>query len=205
MYASVPLRNNDVGAQLCMLPEGGTNVITRAEYRNAQKRAAAMIKGAGVKIKEEEIAGISVADFGLSNLEVEGAQILTFFATDRLSAKVIALFPRQTLPEHWHPPVKDDPGKQEIIRIIDGTAYSCIPGEDTLESTTIPSGKEDVYTCRHEVIMKEGDQLILKPGTKHWFQAGEGGAVMYSFSTCVRDGLDGFTDPEVMRETVVTD
>ncbi|MFC1714467.1 D-lyxose/D-mannose family sugar isomerase [Candidatus Poribacteria bacterium] len=180
-------------------------MLTRAEYKNAQERAAEMIQNAGIVIKDVEAAEIRVADFGLSNLEVEGAQILTFFATERLSAKVIALFPGQILPEHWHPPVEDDPGKQEIIRIIDGTTYIYISGEDTLKSGTIPSGKENAYTCRHEVVMRPGDQLILEPGTKHWFQAGDDGAVMYSFSTCVRDALDGFTDPEVVRETVIVD
>ncbi len=180
-------------------------MITRAEYKRAQERAAEMIEKAGIKIRAEDIHGISVADFGLSNLEVEGAQILTFFATERLSAKVIALFRGQILPEHWHPPVEDDPGKQEIIRIIDGTVYFYIPGEDTLKSATIPSGKDNVFTCRHELIMKPGDQIILEPGTKHWLQSGEEGAVMYSFSTCVRDALDGFTDPEIMRETIVVD
>jgi len=180
-------------------------MITRTECENAQKRAAEMIRDAGIRMKAEEVAKIAVADFGLSNLEAEGGQILTFFATDRVSAKVIALFPGQTLPEHWHPPVKDDPGKQEIIRIIDGTAYFCIPRDDTLKSAKIPAGKEDFYTCRHEVVMKMGDQLILEPGTVHWFQAGDEGAVMYSFSTCVRDVLDGFTDPNVERQTVIVD
>jgi len=180
-------------------------MITRTECENAQKRAAEMIRDAGIRMKEEEISRIAVADFGLSNLEAEGGQILTFFATDRVSAKVIALFPGQTLPEHWHPPVEDDPGKQEIIRIIDGTAYFCIPGDDTLKSAKIPAGKEDFYTCRHEIVMKMGDQLILEPGTVHWFQAGDEGAVMYSFSTCVRDVLDGFTDPDVERQTVIVD
>jgi D-lyxose ketol-isomerase len=180
-------------------------MLTKAQYGNAQQRAAAMIQRAGIKTKAEEMDRISVADFGISNLEVEGAQILTFFATDRVSAKVIALFPGQTLPEHWHPPVENDPGKQEIIRVVDGTVYFYIPGEDTLKAARIPEGKDNVYTCRHEVIMEMGDQLILEPGTKHWFQAGVEGAVLYSFSTCVRDALDGFTDPEVVRETVIVD
>jgi D-lyxose ketol-isomerase len=54
---------------------------------------------------------------------------------------------------------------------------------------------------RHEVVLTPGDQLVLPPGTKHWFQAGERGAVMYSFSSTVRDILDQFTDPAVVRET----
>ena len=51
--------------------------------------------------------------------------------------------------------------------------------------------------------MHPGDQLILTPGTKHWFQAGERGAVMYSFSTKVRDALDQFSDPLIVRETII--
>ena len=51
--------------------------------------------------------------------------------------------------------------------------------------------------------MKPGDQLIFDPGTKHWFQAGPEGAVLYSFSTTVRDILDGFTNPEIVRVTKV--
>ena len=48
-----------------------------------------------------------------------------------------------------------------------------------------------------------GDQLILPPGTKHWFQAGPQGAVMYSFSTTVRDVLDQFSDPSIIRKTEI--
>lgn len=180
-------------------------MITRAEYQNAQKRAAVMIRNSGIGIKEEEIARISVTDFGLSNLTAEGAQILTFISTDRVAVKVIVLFPNQTLPEHWHLPVEDDPGKQETIRAVDGVLYIGIPGEDNLKSATIPAGKDDFYTCRHEISMQPGDQLTLDPGTKHWFQAGAKGVVMYSFSTCARDNLDRFSDPKVVRETVIAD
>ena len=60
-------------------------------------------------------------------------------------------------------------------------------------------GKEKEYTLRREVILEPGDTLVLEPGSKHWFQAGEEGAVFYSFSTMVKDGSDGFTDPQVIR------
>jgi hypothetical protein len=43
---------------------------------------------------------------------------------DRISVKVLALLPDQTVPEHWHPLVDDDPGKEETIRVITGTVYS---------------------------------------------------------------------------------
>jgi D-lyxose ketol-isomerase len=180
-------------------------MLTKKEFRDAQKKAAELIKKSGIKITPEEEGKIDVADFGLSNLEKEGAQILTFFNTKRVSAKVLVLFPYQTEPEHWHVAVEDDPGKEETIRVIDGTVYFYIPGEDNLKHGLIPEGKEEYYTVRHELVLKPGDQITLTPGTKHWFQAGEEAAVMYTFATCARDELDQFTDPNVQRITKVVD
>jgi D-lyxose ketol-isomerase len=178
-------------------------MITIQEFKAAQKQAAQMIKEAGILITLEEEEKIDVADFGLSNLAKEGIQIFTYFATNRISAKVLVLLPNQTEPEHWHPPVDDDPGKEEIIRAISGNLRFYIPGEGEIKEGFIPQGQEDVYTLTNEIIMKPGDQLILPPGTKHWFQAGNEGAVMYSFSTCVRDGFDKFTDPKIVRATKI--
>jgi D-lyxose ketol-isomerase len=53
--------------------------------------------------------------------------------------------------------------------------------------------------------MKPCDLLTLAPGEKHWFQAREEGAVMYSFSTVARDALDQFTDPNIERITKIVD
>lgn len=180
-------------------------MIKKCEYEWAQNKAVEMMKNLGIRVKTDEEKMVSIADFGLSDFKKEGAQILTFFNTERISAKVIVLFKNQTLPEHWHPPVGDDPGKEEVIRIIDGTVYFYIPGQDTVKEGFIPERKEEYYTARNENIMKAGDQIIIEPGVKHWFQAGKEGAVMYSISTCVRDGLDGFTDPNVVRETQIID
>ncbi len=107
------------------------------------------------------------------------------------------------MPRHWHPPVGDDPGKEEVIRAIAGDLFFYIPGDANMDHGFIVENKDAYYTMRNEVVMKPGDQLILPAGTKHWFQAGEKGAVMYSFSTKVRDTLDQFTDPDIVRETVV--
>lgn len=180
-------------------------MIKRNEYLLAQKRAFKMIRDSGMVIRDEEIEKIAIADFGLSNLKQEGIEVFTLFATDRISAKVLVLFPNQTEPEHWHPPVGDDPGKEEIIRAISGELRFYIEGDGKIEKGFIPKGKESVYTMKNEIILEPGDQLILPPGSKHWFQADEKGAVMFSFSTCVRDGLDGFTDPDIVRETKIVE
>jgi len=180
-------------------------VLKRTEFVNAREKAAEMIQESGIFITPKEIDEMDVVDFGHSQLEVEGAQIVTFFNTSRVSAKVIALFPNQTEPEHWHIAVGEDPGKEETLRIISGTVRLYIPGDDTLSEGSIPKGKDEYYTVRHEVVMKQGDQITLQPGTKHWFQAGEVGAVMYTFSSCARDALDCFADPNIVRLTQIID
>lgn len=180
-------------------------MLTRAQARDAQARATAMMRAAGVVFTPEEADAIAVVDFGLSRLEVEGAQILTFFNSERVSAKVIALFPGQTLPEHWHPPVGEDPGKEETLRMIGGTLYCGLPGEGAVRHATLPAGKEACYTCHRELVMGPAHQITLAPGVPHWMQAGPQGAVLFSFSSCARDILDGFTDPDIVRETRIVD
>ena len=80
-----------------------------------------------------------------------------------------------------------------------------VDGEDNLKEGFVVDGKESAYSLRHELILQPGDQLTFEPYEKHWFQAGPRGAVLYSFSTTVRDGLDGFTDPAIQRLTIVED
>lgn len=154
-------------------------------------------------LRSAEVSSMEIADFGLSNIEVEGAQIITLAQTDRIAAKVLVLLPWQTEPEHRHPPVGSDPGKEETIRALWGDLLFFIPGSDTMQRGRIPPGKDDCYTCRHELSMAPGDQITLEPGTPHWFQAGDSGAVLLSLSTVARDLKDLFTDPDVVRATVI--
>jgi D-lyxose ketol-isomerase len=180
-------------------------MLFRREFTAAQERAAGMIRAAGMAVTDEELGRVEVADFGLSRLDREGAQILTLVATDRIAVKIIVLFEGQALPEHWHPRVGDDPGKEETVRAVRGTLRCYVPGENNLRAGFVPDGKQDVYTVRHEFLLGPGEQITLSPGTKHWFQAGDEGVVMYSFSTVARDILDQFTDPNVQRMTKIID
>jgi D-lyxose ketol-isomerase len=180
-------------------------MITRDDQQSARRRAAAMIRAAGIHITDREAEGIEVVDFGLGRLAQEGVQVLTLVQTERISVKVLALFPNQTEPEHWHPPVGSDPGKEETVRVISGTVYFYLPGEASFREGFLVKGKEHCYTMRHEIVLRPGDQITLAPGVKHWFQAREEGAVMYSFSTIARDALDQFTDKEIVRTTKIID
>ena len=180
-------------------------MITRAQQKAAQERAAEMIARSGIRIREEEKNRIEVVDFGLSRLDREGVQVLTLVETERISVKVLVLMPNQTEPEHWHPAVGEDPGKEETIRVIWGTVFFYVQGENTFKEGFLVKGKEKHYTVMHEVVLKPGEQITLQPGEKHWFQARDEGAVMYSFSTTVRDALDQFTDPDIVRTTRIVD
>jgi D-lyxose ketol-isomerase len=180
-------------------------MITKKEKGSAQKKAAGMVRAAGIPITKTEADHIEVVDFGLSCLIKEGVQVLTMVQTERISVKLLVLFPAQTEPEHWHPRVGDDPGKEETIRVVSGNVNFYISGKDTLTKGFIPEGKNEFYTMRHEILMNPGDQITVAPGEKHWFQANDKGALMYSFSTVARDALDQFTDPSIRRITQLSD
>jgi len=178
-------------------------MIVKKVYSIIQQKALDLIDKAGIVLTMEERGKIVVADFGLSNIYEEGIQILTLFETERIAGKLLILLPGQTEPEHWHPSVGNDPGKQEIIRALWGDLRFYVSGEDNMNAGFIPKGKEEFYSLRHEIIMSPGDQLIFDPGIKHWFQAGHEGALLYSFSTTVRDTMDRFTDPNIERITKI--
>jgi len=180
-------------------------MITREELLSAQTAAAQLITLAGFVLAEGERSKIEVADFGLGAVAVEGAQILTLVQTGRIGVKLIALTPWQTLPEHWHPQVGSDPGKEETVRVLSGVLHFYVAGPDTLSVGRIPRGKEACYTLRHELLLRPGDQVACEPGEKHWFQGGPKGAVAFSFSSVARDVLDQFTDSAVRRVTEVRD
>jgi D-lyxose ketol-isomerase len=179
-------------------------MITRAQEQAARARAVEYLQRAHIAITPEEAGRIEVADLGLGELEVTGVQILVYVNTQRVCAKELILFPRQTNPEHWHPPVGQDPGKEETFRCRWGTLYLYVEGSPTPHpQARPPRGRESTYTVWHEIVLQPGDQYTLPPNTRHWFQAGDQGAVVSEFSTRSRDELDLFTDPDLRRRTVV--
>lgn len=181
-------------------------MITRDQYERARLKTLEYFQKAGIVLTPAEQQSIEVADFGLNELESTGLEIITYVNTDRVCAKELVLFPGQTCPEHRHPPVEGEPGKEETFRCRWGEVYLYVPGEPTPNPKAIPpKGREKWYTVWHEVVLKPGDQYTLKPNTLHWFQAGKDGAIVSEFSTRSRDESDIFTDPEIARAPVVSD
>lgn len=175
-------------------------MLTREQIEKARIRAKQYLDSAGIVLRPEEAAGIEVADFGLGQLDQSGLEIVVYVNTDRVCAKELVVFPQQTCPEHRHPQVAGDPGKEETFRCRWGTVYLYVPGEPTANpSAKPPSGHEAYYTVWHEVVLNPGDQYTLMPDTLHWFQAGSEGAIVSEFSTRSRDEADVFTDPAIKR------
>jgi len=180
-------------------------MISRSQERSLRQKAAEILLQTGAPVTQAEMDSIAVADFGLSVPLQEGAQILTLFATERISAKLIVLLPGQILPEHWHPPVGGDPGKEEILRGYWGSVLYFEEGSAPVDTSLIPPGKQTSFTCGNLIELTAGSQVIIPPGVKHWMRGGPSGGCIFSFSTCVRDILDQFTDKNVIRTTMVVD
>jgi D-lyxose ketol-isomerase len=151
--------------------------VTEAE---ARARAASMLADAGIVLTPAEGAEIEVADFGLGRLEMIGLQVVVYINTDRVCAKELVLFAGQACPEHRHPPVGDDPGKEETFRCRTGSVVLWVDGHG-------------------EVELRPGDQFTIPPDTLHWFRAGGEGAIVSEFSTRSRDDTDVFSDPQIVR------
>jgi len=180
--------------------------MTRNEVRKAQLRAAEMLAGSSIVLTDAERESIEVADFGLGELERTGLELVTYINTDRYCAKELALFPRQTCPEHRHPPVGSDPGKMETFRCRWGRVWLYVEGAPTpAPSGHVPEGSEQHYTVRHEIELNPGAQHTIAANTLHWFQGGDQGAIVSEFSSTSRDESDVFTDPRVKRAPVVED
>jgi len=171
--------------------------MKRSEIRAAQARALEYYQKASIVITDAEKERIEVADFGLNDLENQGLELLVYVNTDRVCAKEMVLFPNQSCPEHMHPPVAGEPGKEETFRCRWGEVYLYVNGESTGEPSVTPPSQ--YCKVRKEIHLKPGDQYTLVPGTVHWFKAGPQGAVVSEFSTKSRDESDIFTDPGIKR------
>ncbi|MFA5859214.1 MAG: D-lyxose/D-mannose family sugar isomerase [Elusimicrobiota bacterium] len=179
-------------------------MITKQQFVSARKRALVYFKNAGIVLTKPELNRIEVADFGLNELNQTGLELLVYVNTTRCCAKELVLFPYQTCPEHRHPPIKGEQGKEETFRCRWGKVYLYVPGKKVVRpKARIPKHRVKCYTAWHEVVLNPGEQYTLKPNTLHWFQAGDKGAVVSEFSTKSRDEADIFTDPEIQRITKV--
>jgi D-lyxose ketol-isomerase len=167
-----------------------------------QKKTQQMLSHAGIVLTPQEVEQIEVADFGLGRVEQIGLQLVVYVNTNRVCAKELVMVPWQICPEHCHPPVLDEDGKEETFRCRWGQVNLYVPGEPTANpQARLPEDKREFFTVWNEIVLKPGEQYTLPPNTLHWFQAGPQGAIVSEFSTTSRDQSDIFTDTEIQRST----
>ena len=179
-------------------------MLTKTEVTQRQQQSASLFENAGIYITPEEKEQIEIADFGIGEFEKTGLGVLVYVNTDRCCAKELAMCAGQTCPEHRHPRVGDDPGKEETFRCRWGKVFLYVEGDAAPQpQCKPPDGRENTYSVWHEIALRPGDQYTIGPNTLHWFQAGHEGAVVSEFSTRSTDENDIFTDEEIQRITKI--
>jgi len=174
--------------------------MTLAQRADYQKKAKTYLDRCGIVLTELETANIEIADLGLGEYEQTGLALVVYINTERVCAKELILLPRQTCPQHIHPPVYGQPGKEETFRCRWGMVYLYVSGEPTPNPIAQPpKSRAHTYTVWHEIVLHPGDQYTIMPETWHWFQGGPEGAVVSEFSTRSTDEYDKFTDPDIRR------
>ena len=175
-------------------------MITKKEWLKARDLEVEMLAKAQIALTQEELARFEIADFGLGRLYEIGLEINTYVNTDRVCAKEIILFPWQICPEHMHPTVDGQPGKEETFRCRWGEVHLYVPGEPgEQDDFKLPADRAAYFTVKHHIVLHPGEQFTLYPGTYHWFQGGPEGAIVSEFSTHSTDEFDIFTDPAITR------
>lgn len=176
--------------------------MKRATVLEMEKRTREFFKNAGITVLKSE--PVEVSDFGLDDIENVGLQLCVYINTERVCAKEMVLFPYQTCPEHKHVGECGNPGKEETFRCRYGKVYLYVEGDGAADEigAKLPNTDTSVY---HEIVLLPGEQYTIMPGTLHWFQAGEEGAVVSEFSTKSTDETDVFTDTKIIRQTIIED
>ena len=174
--------------------------MTDQEIVNRRRNSAIWFENAKIALTEEEKNKIEIADFGLGKIDVIGMQILVYINTPRYCGKEMLMFPGQIFPEHMHPQRKDgSEGKQETFRCRSGIVYVYVPGEETSNPVIKPPIEDEKYfTCRHEIVLRPGEQYTIVPGTRHWFAGGLQGGIVSEFSSNSDDATDIYTDPRIV-------
>ena len=176
-------------------------MLTRKEIDQRREQALELFRKAGIVLTPAEQEQIEIADFGLGQFEQTGLGAVVYVNTARCCAKELAMLPRQTCPEHRHPPIDAvNPGKEETFRCRWGKMWLYVPGKRAPAPHAVPpTGRQETYTVWHEIELNPGQQYTLMPDTLHWFQAGPDGAVVSEISTRSLDEKDLFTDPDIIR------
>jgi D-lyxose ketol-isomerase len=165
-----------------------------------RSQALELLARASLVVTPAERNALEIADFGLGEFESTGLALIVYVNTPRVCAKELMLLPRQTCPQHRHPPVAGGSGKEETFRCRWGEVFLYVPGTPASRpAARPPAHRAHTYSVFQEIVLRPGDQYTIPPDTWHWFQAGPDGAVVSEFSTHSTDEHDIFLDPDIRR------
>ena len=134
-------------------------MLNKKDYDRLKAASMAYFEKAGIVINEQEKAAFQVAEYNLGCVDEIGLELIEYVNTDRCCAKELVLLPGQTCPEHRHPPVCGEIGKEETFRCRYGTVYLYVPGEPVEHlQATLPKNRAQYFTCRHEIVLHPGEQ-----------------------------------------------
>lgn len=176
-------------------------MLNKADYDRLKAASMEYFEKAGIVVNQAERDAFQVAEYNLGCVDEIGLELIEYVNTERCCAKELVLLPGQTCPEHRHPPVCGEIGKEETFRCRMGLVYLYVEGEPNCDETTMkaipPKDRAQYFTCRHEVVLHPGEQYTIFPNTLHWFQSGPEGCIVSEFSTKSRDEFDIYTDPDI--------
>ena len=69
-------------------------MLTQSQVRQMQERVTQTLAQAGIVLTPQEKTHIEVVDFGLSELERTGLQLVIYINNDRYCAKELVMIPR---------------------------------------------------------------------------------------------------------------
>ena len=168
-----------------------------------KKEITKIYKNSKMVFTKKEFETMELTDFGLCDFFNIGLGVIIYVNTERICAKELVLTPYQICPQHLHPDINGNPGKEETFRCRWGEVYLYVPGPEAKNiKAKIPRKYKDRFSVFHEIILKPGNQYTLEPDTWHWFQGGENGAVLSEFSTHSYDAGDIFYDKKIKRIAV---
>ena len=122
-------------------------MLTKSDYEKYSKEALKYLKKAHIALTEEEKSRVEVAEYELGCIDKIGLELVVYVNTERCCAKELVLLPYQTCPEHRHPKINGEEGKEETFRCRYGKVYLYVEGEKTKDiKAKVPEGFEDCFT-----------------------------------------------------------
>ena len=131
-------------------------MLTKKDYEKYSAEALKYLGKAHIALTDEEKSRVEVAEYELGCIEKIGLELVVYVNTERCCAKELVLLPHQTCPEHRHPEINGEPGKEETFRCRYGKVYLYVEGEPTDKDkirAKLPEGFEDCFTFFKEIIL----------------------------------------------------